>query len=610
MVSACRYERQGTIFPAMANGPLKRIVREIHRKSLWQVLGIYVVASWGVLSVVDTLGGALNLPDWFPSVALGLLIVGLPVVLATAFVQDGGQDGAAGDLDLARDSTDVAGVGASGLFTWRTAGLSGVGAFALLGFVGPGWVLFGGGIGDTTDDDPAIERSVAVLPFVNMSGDSNNEYFSDGITEELLNALAHLPDLRVPGRTSSFAFKDGGLTIRQIADTLDVAHVLEGSVRRQGETVLITAQLIDAQTDAHLWSDTFERELTDIFAIQREIATAIADQLQVSLSGAEQARLVGEGTASTEAYEAYLRGRYFWNQRTAESIQTAISEFQRAVDLDSNYAEAYSGLADSYLIIDNYVFRTMPDYRTNSELGLAAAQRAVSLRPDLGMAHASLGFGLWMVGDWENADRELERAIELNPGYAIGHMWRAWVLSSTGRADEAVGSAQRALELDPVSRVISLVSGEVLLFAGRMEEAIEQLRKTIGLAPEWANPWFDLGHALLIEGRYDEGLEAWLNYARFANLDVAIQTASYQAMVRYRETGEPHTFPDHDENPTGQILMYAESGQPDQAIELFEALVLSGAYGWAGSTHSLPTGDLLGDDLRYQALLEEAGITW
>jgi len=594
----------------MANGPLKRLVREIHRKSLWQVLGIYVVASWAVLSGVDTLGGALNLPDWFPSVALALLIVGLPVVLATAFIQDGGRGRVAGGLDLARDPTDAAGGGASGLFTWRNAALGGVGAFALLGFVGTGWVLFGGGIGGTTDDDPTIERSVAVLPFVNMSGDSNNEYFSDGITEELLNALAQLPDLRVPGRTSSFAFKDGGLTIRQIADTLDVAHVLEGSVRRQGETVLITAQLIDAQTDAHLWSDTFERELTDIFAIQREIATAIADQLQVSLSGAEQARLVGEATASTEAYEAYLRGRYFWNQRTAESIRTAISEFQRAVDLDSNYAEAYSGLADSYLLIDNYVFRTMPDYRTNSELGLAAAQRAVSLRPDLGMAHASLGFGLWMVGDWENAERELERAIELNPGYAIAHMWRAFVLASTGRADEAVGPAQRALELDPVSRVISLVSGEVFLLGGRMEEAIEQLRETIGLAPEWSNAWFALGHALLIEGRYDEGLEAWLNSARLENLDVPIPTAAYQAMVRYRETGKPQTFPDQDRNPRTQIVMYAESGQPDRAIELFEVFVRSGAYGWAGHAHSLPTGDLLGGDPRYQALLEEAGITW
>lgn len=594
----------------MVNGPLKRLVREIHRKSLWQVLGIYLVASWAVLSGVDTLGGALNLPDWFPSVALALLIVGLPGVLATAFIQDGGRGRVAGGLDLARDPTDAAGGGASGLFTWRNAALGGVGAFALLGFVGTGWVLFGGGIGGTTDDDPTIERSVAVLPFVNMSGDSNNEYFSDGITEELLNALAQLPDLRVPGRTSSFAFKDGGLTIRQIADTLDVAHVLEGSVRRQGETVLITAQLIDAQTDRHLWSATFERELTDIFAIQREIATAIADQLQVSLSGAEQARLVGEATASTEAHEAYLRGRYFWNQRTAESIRTAISEFQRAVDLDSNYAEAYSGLADSYLLIDNYVFRTMPDYRTNSELGLAAAQRAVSLRPDLGMAHASLGFGLWMVGDWENAERELERAIELNPGYAIAHMWRAWVLSSTGRADEAVGPAQRALELDPVSRVISLVSGEVFLLGGRMEEAIEQLRETIDLAPEWPNAWFHLGHALFIEGRYDEGLEAWLNSARLENLDVTIPTAAYQAMVRYRETGKPQTFPDHDENPRGQIVMYAESGQPDRAIELFEVFVRSGAYGWAGHAHSLPTGDLLGGDPRYQALLEEAGITW
>lgn len=593
----------------MVKGPFKRLVHEIHRKSLWQVLGIYAVASWAVLSGVGTLGDALNLPDWFPSLALALIIVGLPVVLAAAFIQDGGQDRVDEDSELLPDPTDASKVSVSGLLTRRSA-LRFVGAFVFLGFVGIGWVLFGVGISGTTDDETTIERSVAVLPFVNMSGDSNNEYFSDGITEELLNALAQLPDLRVPGRTSSFAFKDGGLTIRQIADTLDVAHILEGSVRRQRNTVLITAQLIDAQTDAHLWSDTFERELTDIFAIQREIASAIADQLQVSLSGEEEARLVGEGTASTEAYEAYLRGRHFWNQRTEKSIRTAISEFQRAVDLDSNYAEAYSGLADSYLILDNYVFRTMPNYGTNSELGLAAAQRATSLRPDLGMAHASLGFGLWMVGDWENAVRELERAIELNPGYAIGHMWRAWVLSSTGRAGEAVSSAQRAFELDPVSRVISLVLGEVLLFATQMEGAIAQLQKTIDLAPEWANPWYDLGHALLIEGRYEEGREAWLNYARLADLDVAIQAAAYQAMVRYRETGNPHTFPDHDENPRGQIIMYAESGQTDRAVELFDALIRSGAYGWAGSTHSLPFGALLSDDSRYQALLEEAGITW
>ena len=185
---------------------------------------------------------------------------------------------------------------------------------------------------------------LTILPFVNMSGDPDNEYLSDGITEELLNALAQLPGLRVPGRTSSFAFKGQNLTIQQIADTLNVAHVLEGSVRRSGETVLITAQLVDAQSDTHLWSDTFERELEDIFAIQREIALAIVD-------------------------EAYLRGRYFLNQRTSQSIRSANTEFQQAVDLDPQYAEVYSGLADSYLLLTNYGFLS----RTNLEQGLIAA---------------------------------------------------------------------------------------------------------------------------------------------------------------------------------------------------------------------------------------------
>ncbi len=261
----------------MSDGPFKRFVREIHRRSLWQVLGIYLVTSWAVLSAVDTLGGALNLPEWFPSVASALLVVGLPIVLATAFLQEGGPGHDMGDVGVAGPTAPPSGT--SFLFTWRNAFGGGVLAFALLGFVGTGWVLFGGGIGGGpgTGEATTRERSVAVLPFANMSGDSENEYFSDGITEELLNALTQLPDLRVPGRTSSFAFKDEGLTTQQIADTLDVAHVLGGSVRRDGERVLITAELIDARTDTRLWSDSFERELDDVFASQREIASAIRE---------------------------------------------------------------------------------------------------------------------------------------------------------------------------------------------------------------------------------------------------------------------------------------------------------------------------------------------
>ena len=410
-----------------SDNPLKKLIGEIHRRSLWQVLGIYVVGGWIAFEVVQTLTEGLGLPTWFPALALVLLIVGLPIVLSTAFIQQGGPAQAPPPVSITTmDELYPVAVERSmpsRIFTWKKAILGGVGAFVLLIGVGVGWVMFGDRTGSSVVEAPtSIEQSVAVLPFVNMSGDPDNEYFSDGITEELLNALAQLPGLRVPGRTSSFAFKGQNLTIQKIADTLNVAHVLEGSVRRSGETVLITAQLVDAQSDTHLWSDTFERELEDIFAIQREIALAIVDQLQVTLAGNQRETLVADATENPEAHETYLRGRYLWNQRTYGSLRNAITEFQRAVDLDPDYAEAYSGLADSYLLIDRYAEATRDlDYRTNHEQGLIAARRALSLAPELGMAHASLGFGLWNVGEWERAEREFERAIELTPGYATAH---------------------------------------------------------------------------------------------------------------------------------------------------------------------------------------------
>ena len=533
-----------------SDNPLKRLIGEIHRRSLWQVLGIYVVASWAVLQVVDTLGGALRLPDWIEPMALVLLIIGLPIVLATAFVQEGGPGRQA--KDVATPTADAAN-GAPGLFTWRKTFTGGVLAFALLGFIGTGWILFGGGMG-TGSVPTSIEQSVAVLPFDNMSGDPDNEYFSDGITEELLNALAHIPDLRVPGRTSSFAFKGQNITIQQIADTLDVAHVLEGSVRRDGERVLIAAQLVDARADTRIWSETFERELTDIFAIQREIATAIADQLQVTLSGDQQRRLVPEATESTEAHEAYLRGRYFWNQRTPAALQTAFTQFRRAIDVDPNYAEAYSGLADSYNVADGYA-RTAEqrNYRTNVEQGLIAARRAVSLAPDLGMAHASLGFALFLSGAWDISERELNLAIELSPGYATAHQWYAMFLWSTGGVIEGLAHTEQAVLLDPVSPIISFNKATGLQLAGRTDEAIEQLRETTQLAPGLSRGWVLLASTLLEIGEYEEGLAAWINFVRSSNADVPATSDVYQAVIRHRETGERQTFPDfngNDRNPS------------------------------------------------------------
>jgi len=243
---------------------LRRLIREIHRRSLWQVLSIYVVGSWVVLQVAGELTDATSLPEWFPTLALGLLIVGLPVVLATAFVQERGPGGLREDPAEGQVPVES---GARGLLTWRNALTGGVLAFALLGVVAAGWLVLGvGSPGERASGDAG--PSVAVLPFTNMSGNPDNEYFSDGITEEILNALAQLPDLSVRAPTSSFAFRGRSIPIPQIADSLDVTHVVDGSVRRERDRVRITAQLVDARTDTQLWSKTYERELIDVFAIQ------------------------------------------------------------------------------------------------------------------------------------------------------------------------------------------------------------------------------------------------------------------------------------------------------------------------------------------------------
>ena len=502
----------------------------------------------------------------------------------------------------------------SRLFTWKKAILGGAGAFAVLIGVGVGWVMFGDGMGSTAVEAPtSVEQSVAVIPFVNMSGDPDNEYFSDGITEELLNALAQLPGVRVPGRTSSFAFKGQNLTIPQIADTLNVTHVLEGSVRRDGERVLITAQLVDAQSDTRLWSDTFERELEDIFEIQRQIASAIADQLQIALSGDQRAQLVAEATESTGAHEAYLRGRSLWNQRSEASLRSAITKFQQAVDLDPSYAEAHSGLADSYQLVDVYTGEPENrDFPTHLDQGLIAAQTAVRLAPNLGMARTSLAHALWAVGEWDRAEEEFQRAISLSPGYATAHQWYGLHLHSLGRANEAVGHGRMSRGVDPISRIAAVELYGTFIAAGRTEEAIEEAREATRLAPDWPDGWFNLADALARSGESEAAMDAWLQAQRLALVeDLRGAETAFRAVISYRQTGELQTVPEYDADRNTLVFLGINAGQPESAIELIESFVGPGAYGRAAQNHVRSRlGDLVGDDPRYQPLLEEAGITW
>ena len=595
----------------MAAPSLKRLVREIHRRSLWQVLGIYLVASWAVLSVVDTLGGALNLPDWFPSVAFALLIVGLPVVLATAFLQEGGPGRDARDVEGGGAPTEApAPGGVSDLFTWRNAFTSGVLAFALLGFVGSGWILFGGGL-RRSEPTTSLEQSVAVLPCTDLSAAGDQAPLTQGFAEGIISGLAQLPDLKVIGLTSVIALLEENADIETFGRRLNVSTVLECDLQQVGETLRVRPRLVEAATGAVLWSETIDGPTTNLFAFQDSVARAVTDELQVTLAGRAETPLVTQGTTVPEAHDAYLIGRHFFNQRTARSLREAITEFQRAIRLDSDYAEAYSGLADSYFLVYSYTLTDdFQEEAANIAQGLVAARRAVQLDPNLGMAHASLGFGLWNDGDWEGAERELELAIDLNPGYATVHYWYGRAAYSTGNVDEGVIHAERAFELDPVSRAISLILSRALQRAGRSDEAMAQRRETVALAPEWRTGWLDLSQALLDLGEYEEGLEAFVRYFELGSGDVQAAREGYEAAIRYRQTGQPQTFPDFPWNFTGRVWLYVQTGQRDRAMSLLEDRIRAGAHGrTAAFIARAGLSDLLGDEPRYRAALAEAGIT-
>jgi TolB-like protein/Flp pilus assembly protein TadD len=340
--------------------------------------------------------------------------------------------------------------------------------------------------------------SIAVLPFVNMSADPENEYFADGMTEELINALTKVDGLRVPARTSSFAFKGKGLTIRAIADSLDVGSVLEGSVRRAANRLRVTAQLIDAADGYHLWSETYERELKDVFAVQDEIARAIVATLRVRLTGRAASDIVRQPTRDLEAYELYLKGRFAWSQRTSAALEQAALYFEQAITRDSQFAQAYAGLADTFLLLPLYGGVAPTQAWAKAK---AAAIMALALDSTLVEARTSLAYGT-MKHDWawEVAERGFKQAIALNPHYPTAHHWYGDFLTGRGRLEEALRELKRAQELDPLSRIIGTDLGRALLFQQRTGEALAQLEQTVKLDPGFARARLWLAVAYLQAG--------------------------------------------------------------------------------------------------------------
>ena len=350
--------------------------------------------------------------------------------------------------------------------------------------------------------------SILVLPLENLSSDPEQEYFADGITDTLIGDLAKISGLHVISRTSSMHYKGTKKSLPEIARELRVDAVVEGTVQRSGDRVVIRAQLIHAATDVHLWVQDYEREMRDVLDLQSEIAQAIARQIQIKMTPDEQARLKSTHPVRPKAFDLYLQGRYlYWNKRTEENLDKAVEHFQNAIKEDSSFAQAYVGLADCYNALGTVMVSALPPIESR-RLAEAAAAKALELDPALAEAHGALGYVKHLDWKWTAAEQDFKRALELNPNYANAHNFYAGYLMSKGLIDESIVSSNRARELDPFSLAISSQRGFLLENARRYDEAIEQLRGVIAMDPNHYHAHWVLSHTYAAKGQFDEAIVA------------------------------------------------------------------------------------------------------
>jgi serine/threonine-protein kinase len=365
--------------------------------------------------------------------------------------------------------------------------------------------------------EPRRIESLAVLPLENLSRDPEQEFFADGMTESLIAHLAQVGALRVISRTTAMQYKGARMPLPDIARALSVDAIVEGAVFRAGDRVRITVQLIDADSDRHLWAQSYERDAGDVLALQGEVARAIASEVRVTLTPGETERLAGTRAVNPRAYEAYLRGRHFWNKRTAVEVRRAAEYFKQAIDADPTYPAAYAGLADAYNIMADLNALAPLEAASRAR---AATSRALDLDPRLAEAHTSRAFiRFFFDWDWDGAERAFKEAIALNPNYATAHQWYGDLLASQARFEEAAAESRRAEALDPLSFVISTTLAEVLFFQRRYDEAIEKLRGVIDMEPTFSPARNDLARALVMSGRIAEGIEEFLASAELSEGD-------------------------------------------------------------------------------------------
>jgi len=479
----------------------KRFFAELKRRNVVRMAGLYLVGAWLLTQVASTVFPTFEVPSWALRGLIITLALGFIPALIFSWVFEMTTAGLKRDEEVAPEQSIAPQTARRMDRTIMVVLALALAYFAVDKFVlAPRRAV----VPHNSSSSAILAKSIAVLPFDNLSRDPDNAYFAEGVQDEILTRLAKVADLKVISRTSTQRFKSAPDNLPQIAKQLGVMHILEGSVQKANDQVRVNVQLINALTDAHLWAETYDRKLTDIFAVESEIAKTIAETLQAKLTGSEMAAMAKAPTADSEAHELYLKGRFFWNKRTGADFHKAIEYFNQAIAKDPNYALAYVGLADSYLLLGNYGAAAPRDSIPQAK---AAVQKALELDPTLGAAYATLAkIRTEHDFDFQQGFADYERSIQLSPNYANAHHWFAGALVAHARFDRAIAEEKRAVELDPLSLINNTDLGWSYLYARHYDEAIAQFRKTIEMDSHFYLAHYWLGEGLQLKGQLAEAI--------------------------------------------------------------------------------------------------------